>query len=117
MRLLGFVDDAALHALYAHAAVVWFPSRYEGFGLPVLEAMAAGTPVVASDASSLPEIAGQAALLVSPDRAEAHVAAIEAVLTDGALAERLRAAGRVRAAGFTWASSAAQLTGYLRGLL
>lgn len=117
VRLLGFVDDTALHALYAHAAVVWFPSRYEGFGLPVLEAMAVGTPVVASDASSLPEIAGKAALLVPPDRAEAHVEALEAVLADSTLAMRLSALGRARAAGFTWASSADQLVSYLRELL
>lgn len=117
VRLLGFVDESALHALYAAAAVVWFPSRYEGFGLPVLEAMAAGTPVVASDASSLPEIAGGAALLAPADRADAHVERMEAVLTDSRLAERMRAAGRVRASAFTWANSAAQLTGYLRELL
>ena len=117
VRLLGFVEESALHALYVHAALVWFPSRYEGFGLPVLEAMAVGTPVVASDASSLPEIAGGAALLASPDDAEAHLEAIEAVLSDGRLAERMRVAGRIRAARFTWANSAAQLTGYLRELL
>ncbi len=117
VRQLGFVEESALHALYAAATVVWFPSRYEGFGLPVLEAMAAGTPVVASDASSLPEIAGTAALLARPDSPEAHLEALEALLRNAGLAEQMSCLGRLRAAQFTWARSAAELGGYLRELL
>jgi glycosyltransferase involved in cell wall biosynthesis len=109
LRLLGFVEDSALHALYSNAAVVWFPSRYEGFGLPVIEAMACGAAVVASSASSLPEIAGDAALLVDPANPAAHADAIEMLLTDSRATQQLSAAGRARAATFTWSSSAEQL--------
>jgi glycosyltransferase involved in cell wall biosynthesis len=108
-RRLGFVSESALHALYSHAAVVWFPSRYEGFGLPVIEAMACGAAVVASNASSLPEIAGDCALLIDPAKPAAHAEAIEMLLTDSAANRKLAEAGRARAASFTWSSSADQL--------
>ena len=97
--------------------LVWFPSRYEGFGLPVIEAMACGTPVVASNASSLPEIAGEAALLVPPDDVEAHLQAICAVLTDSTLHADLAQRGRIRARGFTWSKSAEILKGCFDELL
>ena len=116
-RVLGFVPDEGLQALYAAAQVVWFPSRYEGFGLPILEAMACGTPVLASNASSLPEIAGEAALFASPDRAKDHVESLDLMLGDSKLRWELTRAGRDRAAMFTWESSAAQLKGYFDGLL
>ena len=109
MRLLGFVSDEALHALYAAATVVWYPSRYEGFGLPVVEAMACGASVVASNSSSIPEIAGDAATLVDPANAKAHVDAISSLLTDAAAREQFGAAGRERAARFTWTACAAGL--------
>jgi glycosyltransferase involved in cell wall biosynthesis len=107
--VLGFVPDEALHALYVAAQVVWFPSRYEGFGLPVIEAMACGTPVVASRASSIPEIAGESALLVDPSDTEAHVNAIHDLLVDCRMCAELARRGRARAARFTWTHSAEQL--------
>ena len=105
----GFVSDDALRALYSAAEVVWFPSRYEGFGLPVLEAMACGAPVVTTNASSLPEIAGTAALLVSPDAADPHIEAIRSLLSNSQLRDDLRVRGRKRAALFTWTRAAAEL--------
>ena len=117
VRMLGFVPDEALHALYTAATVVWYPSRYEGFGLPVVEAMACGASVVASDSSSIPEIAGDAATLVNPTDARAHVNAITALLTDAGAREQFAAAGRARAAGFTWAKCAEELKSDFDSLL
>jgi glycosyltransferase involved in cell wall biosynthesis len=105
LRLLGHVDDALLPGLYAGAAAFALPSSYEGFGLPVLEAMAAGTPVVAAAVGALPETCGDAAVLVEPD-GETFAAALAALLGDDAELERLRAAGLARAAGFTWDATA-----------
>jgi alpha-1,3-rhamnosyl/mannosyltransferase len=104
---LGFVDDATLGALYREAALFAFPSRYEGFGLPVLEAMARGTPVVTTNATAIPEAAGDAALYVPLDDDEALAAAIARVRTDAALAASLRERGLARAASMTWNATAA----------
>lgn len=98
----GYVDAADLPALYSLAGVFVFPSLYEGFGLPPLEAMACGTPVVCSNRASLPEAVADAGLLVDPTDPEALAGAIGAVLSDEALRARLRAAGLRRAAQLSW---------------
>ncbi len=102
VRFLGPVEEAEKPVLYAIARLFVFPSRYEGFGLPPLEAMACGTPVVCSNASSLPEVVGDAALLVDPASEEDLAEAICLVLEHREMAERLAAAGPARAAQFTW---------------
>lgn len=107
VRFLGSVPAEDLPALYNLARAFVFPSLYEGFGLPVLEALACGTPVVCADAASLPEVAGPAALLVAPGDAEALAEALVQVLDDEDLRGRLREAGLRRAAAFTWARTAA----------
>lgn len=102
VRLLGHVADEALPALYAAASVFVYPSLAEGFGFPVLEAMACGTPVVTSDRSSLPEVAGDAALLVDPEDESAIRDAIARVLGDPDTRARLVEASRARARDFSW---------------
>ncbi len=106
IRLIGRVAEADKPALYAGAEVFVFPSRYEGFGLTVLEALACGTPVVCSNAASLPEVAGEAALLVEPDDLAGLAEAIGRVLTDPERRADLRARGLRRAARFTWRRTA-----------
>ena len=109
VRFLGWVSAAELDDLYAAADCFVFPSLHEGFGLPVLEAMARGVPVATSGRASLAEVAGDAALTFDPEDEPAIAAAIEGLLSDAALRERLSAAGRARAAGYTW-ERAAELT-------
>lgn len=104
--MAGHVDDATLAAGYREALAFVFPSRYEGFGLPPLEAMAAGCPVVSSPCGALAEVLGDAAILVAPDDETSWMQAIERLAEDSPLRERLIAAGRARAAGFTWARTA-----------
>jgi glycosyltransferase involved in cell wall biosynthesis len=106
VRLPGWISGPELEGLYALAGAFVFPSLNEGFGLPVLEAMRRGVPVACSNATSLPEVAGDAALLFDPLDVGAITAAIERVLGDPAEADRLRAAGRARAALFTWDATA-----------
>ena len=102
----GFVPDADLPAVYAGAQALAFPSLYEGFGLPVLEAMACGAPVVCSNRSSLPEVAGDAALLVDPLDVDALAAALAQVLSDETLRREMRARGLTQAAQFSWERTA-----------
>jgi glycosyltransferase involved in cell wall biosynthesis len=117
VRLLGWVDDATLEGLYSAAACFVFPSLYEGFGLPVLEAMARGVPVACSGRGALDEVAGDAALHFDPESEASIARAIERLLTDRGEAERLRRAGPQRAARYTWAATAAgTIASYERAL-
>jgi glycosyltransferase involved in cell wall biosynthesis len=108
VRALGHVDDDTLAALYRGCAMLCFPSRYEGFGLPVLEAMSYGAPVVASNASAIPESGGDAALYVPPGDDEALAQSVLRLLGDAALAEDLRARGLARVPAFTWEKTASR---------
>jgi len=109
VRFTGFAEDQDLPAIYSLASVFAFPTWYEGFGLPVLEAMACGTPVVAADNSSLPEVVGEAGLLVDAADADGLAEAIAQLVLDGALRERLIRAGFKQAQRFRWEDSAQQL--------
>jgi len=102
VRFPGYVPDADLPALLGGALAFVFPSLYEGFGMPVLEAMACGAPVLTSTTSALPEVAGDAALLVDPGDTDAIAAALGRLAADESLRADLRARGLARAAGFTW---------------
>ena len=105
----GFVADDDLPALLSAAKLFVYPSLYEGFGLPVLEAMACGTPVVASNQSSLPEVIDEAGLTVNPYDTAALATAINRLLDDSDLSQSLSAAGLARAAKFTWPRTGAKL--------
>jgi alpha-1,3-rhamnosyl/mannosyltransferase len=106
IRLLGEVDDVAVAALYRGATALVYPSRYEGFGLPLLEAMASGTPVIASNAASIPEVTGDAAVLLDADDEDGWANAIESLLESPEVAARLREKGLRRAALFSWRRTA-----------
>ncbi|HEV3362534.1 MAG TPA: glycosyltransferase family 1 protein, partial [Acidimicrobiia bacterium] len=107
LHVVGYVPLDELAREYRSAHVVCFPSLLEGFGIPILEAMAAGTPVVASDASSLPEVAGDAALLCPADEPRAWREALVRIRDDSELREGLRARGRRRVSDFSWNHTAA----------
>jgi glycosyltransferase involved in cell wall biosynthesis len=109
VHFIGFADDADLPALYTAARVTAMPSLYEGFGLPVLESMACGTPVLTSNVSSLPEVAGDAALTVDPGDLDAIVGTLQRLADDETLRAGLINKGIARAAQFTWDRSARQL--------
>jgi glycosyltransferase involved in cell wall biosynthesis len=117
VRFFGFVPDHTLSALYRLASVFAFPSLYEGFGLPPLEAMACGTPVVTSRISSLPEVVGNAAMLVDPYSIEDIASALERVLGDADLRASLVQRGRARVQDFSWDRSARAIhSGYMKVL-
>ena len=117
VRFLGWVSTEMLEGLYAAAAVFVFPSLVEGFGLPVLEAMARGVPVACSDRGAVAEVAGDAALLFDPESESAIAESITRLLSDRELAERLARDGRERARGFTWKATAeGTLASYRRAL-
>lgn len=103
---IGYQDDAALKSLYRHAIALVFPSLYEGFGLPPLEAMACGCPVAAGFAAAIPEVCGEAALYFDPHSVDAIAEALQRLLDDVDLRERLRRAGLERASAFRWSDSA-----------
>lgn len=113
VRALGHVDDAVLPGLYAGAQAFVFPSHHEGFGLPCLEAMACGVPVVAANRGALPETCGDAALLVDPDDPQALVEAVRRAAFDDGERVRLRASGLARSAAYTWARTAQAVDGLL----
>jgi glycosyltransferase involved in cell wall biosynthesis len=107
VRICGFVTDEELAQLYAGAACFAFPSLAEGFGLPVLEAMASGVPVVSGDRTSLPEVVGDAGLLVDPADEDALADALARLLEDRELAAELARRGLERSRGFSWEACAA----------
>ena len=106
LTLRGFADRATLVALLQGATAFVYPSLYEGFGLPVLEAMACGVPVLASNRASIPEVAGDAAVLFDPTDLDALTQALRTVLPDARALAELRRRGLERAAGFTWSEVA-----------
>jgi glycosyltransferase involved in cell wall biosynthesis len=114
---LGYVADEDMPALYSAAEMLAFPSLWEGFGLPVVEAMACGTPVVASNVACLPEIAGGAALLVDPLSVDAIADAMVRIAEDSSLRESLRARGLARAAHFSWRRAAEETLAIYRRVI
>ena len=117
VQRLGYVSDAVLAGLYARARALVFPSWYEGFGLPVLEAMGHGAPVICSGTSSLPEVGGEAAVYVDPGSAESICTALLALEADPARRAALSAAGRAQAARFTWENTARRTLDFYRRVL
>ena len=109
MRRLGYVSDGQRRDLLAGAAALAYPSRYEGFGFPPLEAMAAGVPVVAARSGAIPEVVGDAAVLVDPDDVDALAAALLAVVRDPDQRRALVTRGRAQLARFSWARMSDEL--------
>ncbi|MEM8551471.1 MAG: glycosyltransferase family 1 protein [Pseudomonadota bacterium] len=116
VKPIGRVSDAELRALYGNATALVFPSFTEGFGLPAAEAMMCGAPVIASTGGAIPEVCGEAALLLDPNDREGWTAALTRVCADPALRHRLSEAGRTHVTRFTWAHAADTLAGYLAAL-
>ena len=114
VRLIENASDADLPALMRNAQLFVYPAFAEGFGMPVLEALASGVPVITSNTTSLPEVAGSAAILVSPDSVEEVTSALKRVLADAALSANLGQAGVIQAAKFNWEGSAAVLLSSMR---
>jgi glycosyltransferase involved in cell wall biosynthesis len=114
VRYLGHVDEPTLAALFESASVFAFPSLYEGFGLPLLEAMSRGVPAVIGDGGALPELGTGAAIAVKPDDVDAIAGGLERLLSDAQLRQRLGEEGKRRAADFTWDRAAEQTLAVLR---
>lgn len=117
VKFLGFVPDEDMNALYSGAIAFLFPSVYEGFGIPPLEAMAAGSPVICSNSSSLPEVCGEAGMLLDPKDEAGWAASVRTVIGDGDLRMRMRQNGIKQASGFSWDASAAQTLDLMRRLV
>jgi len=117
IKLLGFVEKEDLACLYSGAVALVYPSLYEGFGLPILEAMACGCPVITSDQGSMKEIAGKAALLVLPENVFEISLALSKILRNKSLAENLRIEGRIRAKEFSWEKTALKTLAVYRSLV
>jgi glycosyltransferase involved in cell wall biosynthesis len=115
--ITGYVPDRHMPGLYAQAKLLVMPSLYEGFGFPILESMAAGTPVVSSNSSSLPEVAGDAAILVSPTDEDAFAEAIVTVTAKPKVATELRTRGLARAREFNWQRTAAETVNVYRSVV
>ncbi|HEU5304812.1 MAG TPA: glycosyltransferase family 1 protein, partial [Gemmatimonadales bacterium] len=113
----GYVSDSELRALYEGAACFVYPSRYEGFGLPPVEAMACGCPVIVSRSASLPEVCGDAALYVDADDPTQLAAAIRRVMCEEGLADRLRQRGRERVRQWSWDTTAATTLATVREVM
>jgi len=113
VRILGHVDDATLAGLYENASLLAFPSLYEGFGLPLLDAMARGLPALIGDRGALPELAGQAALAVDAESTEAIAAGLRRLLGEATFRSKLAAAGRRRAKDYSWESAAELVLAHL----
>jgi glycosyltransferase involved in cell wall biosynthesis len=113
----GYLPAQEVDAWYARASIFAFPSLDEGFGMPVLEAMASGLPVVASNRSALPEAAGDAAILVDPTRVDEIAGALETLIRRRELRAQYAVRGRLHAAGFTWEKAAAATWSVYAGLL
>lgn len=111
---LGHVSDGELRSLYENALAFIFPSRYEGFGIPPVEAMALGCPVVSSRGGSLPEVLGDAALFVDPDNLDQFSATLATLIADDAMRDRMVRAGKDRAAKFTWRAAVDRFDGIIR---
>ena len=109
VRITGFVEDGMLNLLYNRAAVLVYPTLYEGFGLPPLEAMAAGCPVAVSNSSSLPEVVGDAGLYFDPEDPEAMASAVHRILDSPELRSKLVQSGLNRARNFAWQKSAERM--------
>jgi glycosyltransferase involved in cell wall biosynthesis len=115
--LMGFLSDPEIVALLTRGEALVYPSLYEGFGLPILEAMAAGTPVITSNTTSLSEVAGQAAILVDPNDASALAEAMRHCLMNDVEKDRLRQLGYLRVEEFSWAHAASRtVTAYKKAL-
>ena len=108
VRVLGYIGDEMLMELLSRAEAFVFPSLYEGFGFPVLEAMAGGTPVITSRAASLPELGGEAVIYIDPSDAGAIAAAVLRVCSDRKIQDDLRSRGRMQAGRFRWEDTARQ---------
>lgn len=117
LRTAGYVSDAELRALYEHAAVFVYPSLYEGFGIPAIEAMACGCPVIASNAASVPEVCGEAALYISPHDPQGLATAIQRLMSDSTERERLTQAGNSWVRRYSWDESARLNAAYIRECL